>query len=92
VKIPGGLDDIPHQQATTMPRERVRSAIRGNCHLTLQVVADKVGFSIGYCYQIFTEKLQMSHVSAKFVPPLLTEDQTRHSSSVVIWRNIRHPL
>ena len=48
--------------------------IRGNRHLTVQV-ADEVGISIGSCHQIFTEKLKMCHVSAKFVPCLLTDDQ-----------------
>jgi len=48
--------------------------IRGNC-LTVQEVADEVGIRIGSCHQIFTEKLQMRRVSAKFVPRLLTDDQ-----------------
>jgi len=34
-----------------------------------------VGISIGSCHQIFTEKLQMRHVSAKFMLHLLTDDQ-----------------
>ena len=34
-----------------------------------------MGISIGYCHQILTEKLQMCHVSAKFMPHLLTDDQ-----------------
>jgi len=49
--------------------------IRGNRHLTVREVADEVGISIGSCHQIFTEKLQMRRVSAKFVPRLLTDDQ-----------------
>jgi hypothetical protein len=36
----------------------------------------------------FTEKLQMRHISAKFVLHLLTHC----SSSTVIWLNLRHPL
>ena len=48
--------------------------IRGNRCLTVREVADEVGISIGSCHQIFTEKLQMPYVSAKFVPPLLTDD------------------
>jgi len=49
--------------------------IWGNKSLTVREVADKVCISIGSCHQIFTEKLQMNHVSAKFVPHLLTDDQ-----------------
>jgi len=55
--------------------ERVCAVIRGNHCLTVQEVADKVSISIGSCYQIFTEKLQIRHVSAKFVPSLLTDDE-----------------
>ena len=52
--------------------ERVRAVIRGSCRLTVREVADEVDMSIGSCHQIFTEKLQMHRVSAKFVPRLLT--------------------
>jgi len=55
--------------------ETVRAVFRGNRCLTLQEVADEVGISIGSCHQIFTEKLQMRRVSAKFVPRLLTDNQ-----------------
>jgi hypothetical protein len=48
--------------------ERVRAVIRGNRRLTIREVADEVDISIGSCHQIFTEKLQMRHVSAEFVP------------------------
>jgi transposase len=54
--------------------ERVHAVICGN-HLIVQEVADKVGISIGSCYQIFTEKRHMRHVGAKFMPRLLTDDQ-----------------
>jgi hypothetical protein len=37
--------------------------------------ADEVDISIGSCHQIFTEKLQIRRVSAKFLPRLLTDDQ-----------------
>ena len=71
VKIPG-LDDLPHQQMTI---SRVHAVIHGNRRLTIREVADKVGINIGSCHQIFTERLQLRHVSAKFVPRLLTDDQ-----------------
>jgi hypothetical protein len=41
--------------------------IRGNRRLTFRKVADEVGISIGSCHQIFTEKIHMCRVSAKFV-------------------------
>jgi len=58
--------------------ERVRAVIRDNRRLTVREVADEVGISIGSCHQIFTEKLQMRRVSAKFVPRLLTDDQNEN--------------
>jgi len=54
---------------------RVRAVIRGNRRLSVGEVADEVGISIGSCHQIFTEKLQMRRVIAKYVPRLLTDDQ-----------------
>jgi hypothetical protein len=44
--------------------ERDRAVIRGNRYLTVREVADEVGISIGFCHQIFTEKLQMRCVSS----------------------------
>jgi len=55
--------------------ERVHAVIRGNRRLTVREVADEVGTSIGSCHQMFTGKLQMRRVSAKFLPHLLTDDQ-----------------
>jgi len=52
--------------------------IRGNHRLTVREVADEGGIRIGSCHQIFTEKLQMRRVSAKFVPRLLTDDQKKN--------------
>ena len=55
--------------------ETVRAVTRRNRRLTVREVADEVGVSIGSCHQIFTEKLQMLFVSAKFVQCLLADDQ-----------------
>ena len=49
--------------------------VHGNRCLTVREAANEVGISIGSCHQIFTEKLLMRCVSAKFVPHLLTDDQ-----------------
>jgi hypothetical protein len=73
-----GEDPRPGQPSTSTNDnhvERVSAVIHGNCHLTVREVADKVSTSIGSCHQIFTEKLQMHRVSAKFVPHLLTDIQ-----------------
>jgi len=73
-----GEDTRPGQPSTSTNNdhvERVRAVIHGNCRLTVREVVDEVGISIGSCHQIFTEKLQMRRVSAKFVPRLLTDNQ-----------------
>jgi len=49
--------------------ERVREGIQGNRRLSVQEVAE-VGISVGSCHAILTQKPQMHHVSAKFVPRL----------------------
>ena len=55
--------------------ERFRAVIRGNRRLPVREVANEVGISIGSCHQILTEKLHIRHISVKFVPRLLTDDQ-----------------
>jgi hypothetical protein len=49
--------------------------IHGNRGLTVREVADKMGISIESSHQIFTEKLQMCPISAKFVQHLLFDNQ-----------------
>jgi len=46
--------------------------------LTVREVGDEVGISIRSCRQIFTEKLPMHLVNAKFVPRLFTDDQNEN--------------
>ena len=73
-----GEDPRPGQSSTSKNDdhvERVGAVIRGNRCLTVREVAGKVGISTGSCHQVFTEKLPMHCVSAKFVPHLLTYDQ-----------------
>jgi len=77
-RVSVGEDRRPGRPSTSINDdhvERVRAVIRGNRRLTVREVADEMGISIGSCHQIFIEKLQMSRVSAKFVPRLLTDDQ-----------------
>jgi len=55
--------------------ERVLAVIRGSRRLNVREVANEVSISTGSGHQILTEKIQMSRVSAKFLPFLLTDDQ-----------------
>jgi AraC-like DNA-binding protein len=73
-----GEDARPGQPSTSTNDDHVKrdhAVIRGSHRLTVREVANEVGISIGSCHQIFTEKLHMCRVSAKFV---------------LIWQNIRH--
>ena len=72
-----GEDSRPGRPSTSTNDdyvESVRAVNRGN-RLILREVAEEVGIRIGSCHEIFTEKLQMRRVSAKFVPRSLTDDQ-----------------
>ena len=64
-----GEDPRPGRSSTSTDDdhvERVCAVIHGNCRLTVQEVADKVGISIKSCHKILTEKLQCK-IRAAFV-------------------------
>jgi len=48
----------------------------------MREVAEDVGIAFGTCQKILTEELQMRHVSAKFVPRLLTAEQKDNHVSI----------
>jgi len=43
--------------------------------MSIREVAEEVRIAFGTCQKILTEDLQMRHVTAKFVPRLLTAEQ-----------------
>jgi hypothetical protein len=49
--------------------------VRLNRRLTVREVRDEVGTSVVSGRKLFPEERQIGHVSAKFVPRLLTDDQ-----------------
>jgi len=51
-------------------------------HLTVHEVAEKAGISKTTCHEIHTENLNRHHVTAKFVPCLLNEDQKQNCVDV----------
>jgi len=53
----------------------VQEIICSDRHLAIRKVAEDVGIAFGTYQKILTEELQMRHVSAKFVPCLLTAEQ-----------------
>ena len=55
--------------------DAVRDFILQNRRLTIWETAEDVGISFRSCQAILTEKLNMHHVTAKFVPHMLTEEQ-----------------
>jgi hypothetical protein len=51
-----------------------------------------LGISKGSCHQIFTEKLQMRCVSAKYMPCLLTDDQKENRVEISLGLSVvPHP-
>jgi len=77
-RISVGEDPRLRRPSTSINDDNVKrgsAVIRGNRRLTVREVADEVGISVGSCHEVFTGKLEMRRVSAKFVPRLLTEDQ-----------------
>jgi len=71
-------DPRPGRPSTSHTEEtvaRVQEIIRVDWRLTIREVAEDVGIAFGMCQKILTEDLQMRHVSAKFVPGLLTAEQ-----------------
>jgi hypothetical protein len=60
--------------------EKVRAVIRENRRLTVKF--EEVGITKSSCHTILTEKLEMYHFAAKFVPCLLTDEQKANRVAV----------
>ena len=81
----GRTQSVPARPSTSTDHchvERVREVIRGNRRLTAREVAQEMSISVGSCHAILTGKLQMHHLSAKFVPHLLTDGQKENRVSI----------
>ena len=78
-------DSRPGRPSTSHTEETVacvREIIHADRRLTIREVAEDVGVAFGTCQKILTEDLQMRRVSAKFVPRLLTAEQTDDRVSI----------
>jgi len=62
--------------------EKVHSVICENRRLTIREVSEEVRICKSSCNTILTKKLKMHRVAAKFVPPLLTEEQKQNRVTV----------
>jgi hypothetical protein len=60
----------------------VPEIIRADRRLTIREVAEEVRKAFGTCQKILTENLRLRHVTAKFVPRLLTAEQKDDRVSV----------
>jgi len=77
----------PGRPSTSHTKEtmaRVREIIRADRRLTIREVAEEVRIAFGTCQKILTEDLQMRHVTAKFVPHLLTLEQKDYRVSFAL--------
>jgi hypothetical protein len=61
---------------------KVREAILADCRRTIHNVCEIVGLSYRTIQCILADKLNMRHISVKFVPRLLSDDQKAHRISV----------
>jgi len=71
-------DPRPGRPSTSHTEEtmgRVREIIHADRRLTIREVAEEVRIAFGTFQKILTEDLRMRHVTAKFMPPLLTAEQ-----------------
>jgi hypothetical protein len=59
---------------------KVHDLVRADQRLIIREVAEEQGISSGSCKGILTKDLVMRHVSAKYVPWLLTAKQEQHLS------------
>ena len=62
--------------------DKVRNAISADGRQTFDEISEVTGLSWSSCQRMLTEDLNMKRVSAKFVPPLLTEDQKNNRLNV----------
>jgi hypothetical protein len=81
------VDDSPQSGRPLTSRNddsvtRVQEFIHANRRLAVHEISAEVGISYGTCQAISTEDLNKRHVSAKFVPCVLTIEQKEHLLSV----------
>jgi len=56
---------------------QIQELVRQDQHRTIHDIAEEVGIGYGTCQRVLTEELGMHRVAAKFVPRILTGDQTQ---------------
>ena len=62
--------------------DEVRNATNADRRRTIDEISEVTGLSWSSCQQMLTKDLNMKRVSARFVPRLLTEDQTNSRLNV----------
>jgi len=78
-------DECSGQQSTSTTPEniaKVREVILADRRQTIHDVCEIVGLSYGTVQRILADNLNMRHISARFVPRLLSDDQKAHRISV----------
>jgi hypothetical protein len=61
---------------------KVNDFVTAEQRLTIRKISEELGISSGSCQANLTKDLCMRHVSAKFVPQLMTADQQQHHLSL----------
>lgn len=81
-----GRESIENAEKSGRPRNstnpdhvfEVRKLVRSDRRLTIREMADTLNISFGSVQHILANELKMSRVCAKFVPRILTEEQTEN--------------
>ena len=74
-------DDRQHREKQEIIA-KVRTIFRKKRRLTVREITNDRGISVGSCDAILTDDLHMKRVCAKFVPLLLTDDQSEQRQTI----------
>ena len=72
----------PISSKTCSNIERVQTILGGDRLITLRELEERVGISKSTLHSIITEDLEMSKVTARWVPKLLRKEQKREGSEL----------
>ena len=72
----------PSSSRTADNVERVKQMVRGDCRLTVRMIADELEINRDSVWKIITVDLGMRKICAKMVPKLLDDDQKERRAEV----------
>ena len=75
-----GCEDVEDDSKSGRPStadnvERVKQMVRGDCRLTVRMIADELEINCDSVWRIITEDWGMRKICAKMMPKLIDDDQ-----------------